>query len=108
MQTYRRHGVQLEQRAGCQGIFLDHGELKALTRLASQWAGSPRRHQLPGLSDGSRLGRSTARPPQPSRPPWAPRSSPRLRPHALPLLKNDRGPERIAPALGIRRGRYWD
>ncbi|MGC5364067.1 zf-TFIIB domain-containing protein [Streptomyces sp. DT24] len=37
MQTYNRNGVQIEQCGGCRGIFLDYGELEALTRLESQW-----------------------------------------------------------------------
>ncbi|MFK0127316.1 zf-TFIIB domain-containing protein [Streptomyces nigra] len=37
MHTYNRNGVQIEQCSGCQGIFLDYGELEALTRLESQW-----------------------------------------------------------------------
>ncbi|MGO4755306.1 zf-TFIIB domain-containing protein, partial [Streptomyces sp. 2MCAF27] len=35
-----RNGVQIEQCSGCRGIFLDYGELEALTRLESQW-GTP-------------------------------------------------------------------
>ncbi|MEW1790506.1 zf-TFIIB domain-containing protein [Streptomyces albidoflavus] len=38
MHTYNRNGVQIEQCGGCRGIFLDYGELEALTRLESQWA----------------------------------------------------------------------
>ncbi|MEU4064838.1 zf-TFIIB domain-containing protein [Streptomyces wedmorensis] len=38
MHTYNRNGVQIEQCSGCRGIFLDFGELEALTRLESQWA----------------------------------------------------------------------
>ncbi|MFD4790694.1 zf-TFIIB domain-containing protein [Streptomyces sp. NPDC058459] len=37
MRTYNRNGVQIEQCDGCRGIFLDYGELEALTRLESQW-----------------------------------------------------------------------
>uniref|UniRef100_A0AAU3H178 Zf-TFIIB domain-containing protein n=1 Tax=Streptomyces sp. NBC_01401 TaxID=2903854 RepID=A0AAU3H178_9ACTN len=37
MNTYNRNGVQIEQCSGCRGIFLDYGELEALTRLESQW-----------------------------------------------------------------------
>ncbi|GEB50908.1 hypothetical protein SCA03_34590 [Streptomyces cacaoi] len=40
MQTYNRNGVQIEQCGGCRGIFLDYGELEALTRLEAQWAQS--------------------------------------------------------------------
>ncbi|MFJ1734092.1 zf-TFIIB domain-containing protein [Streptomyces sp. NPDC088254] len=38
MHTYNRNGVQIEQCANCRGIFLDYGELEALTRLESQWS----------------------------------------------------------------------
>lgn len=38
MHTYNRNGVQIEQCSGCRGIFLDYGELEALTRLESQYA----------------------------------------------------------------------
>ncbi|NLU66307.1 zf-TFIIB domain-containing protein [Streptomyces sp. HNM0574] len=37
MQTFNRSGVQIEQCGGCRGIFLDYGELEALTNLESQW-----------------------------------------------------------------------
>ncbi|GAB2585977.1 zf-TFIIB domain-containing protein [Streptomyces capparidis] len=37
MQTYNRSGVHIEQCGNCRGIFLDYGELEALTRLESQW-----------------------------------------------------------------------
>ncbi|MFD5428750.1 zf-TFIIB domain-containing protein [Streptomyces sp. NPDC127084] len=37
MHTYNRNGVQIEQCSGCRGIFLDYGELEALTRMESQW-----------------------------------------------------------------------
>ncbi|MFF3847438.1 zf-TFIIB domain-containing protein [Streptomyces sp. NPDC002328] len=38
MHTYNRNGVQIEQCANCRGIFLDYGELEALTRMESQWS----------------------------------------------------------------------
>ena len=38
MHTYNRNGVQIEQCSGCRGIFLDYGELEALTRVESQWS----------------------------------------------------------------------
>ena len=41
MHTYNRNGVQIEQCSGCRGIFLDYGELEALTRLEAQWAAPP-------------------------------------------------------------------
>lgn len=37
MQTYNRNGVQIEQCGNCRGIFLDYGELEALTRLEGAW-----------------------------------------------------------------------
>lgn len=37
MHTYQRSGVQIEQCGNCRGIFLDYGELEALTRLEGQW-----------------------------------------------------------------------
>jgi Zn-finger nucleic acid-binding protein len=41
MRTFNRNGVQIEQCDGCRGIFLDYGELEALSRLESQWAPPP-------------------------------------------------------------------
>ncbi|WP_431960551.1 zf-TFIIB domain-containing protein [Actinacidiphila sp. bgisy160] len=38
MQTYTRSGVQIEQCGNCRGIFLDYGELEALTRMEGQYA----------------------------------------------------------------------
>jgi uncharacterized protein len=38
MHTYNRNGVQIEQCSGCRGIFLDYGELEALTNLEAQWS----------------------------------------------------------------------
>ncbi|MER6538949.1 zf-TFIIB domain-containing protein [Streptomyces sp900105755] len=38
MHTYNRNGVQIEQCSGCRGIFLDYGELEALTQLEAQWS----------------------------------------------------------------------
>ncbi|WP_435192995.1 zf-TFIIB domain-containing protein [Streptomyces sp. NRRL F-5630] len=38
MHTYQRSGVQIEQCAGCRGIFLDYGELESLTRMEAQWS----------------------------------------------------------------------
>ena len=37
MQTYNRNGVQIEQCGNCRGIFLDYGELEALTQLEGKW-----------------------------------------------------------------------
>ncbi|MGP4109604.1 zf-TFIIB domain-containing protein [Streptomyces sp. 4N509B] len=41
MSTFSRSGVQIEQCSGCRGIFLDYGELEAITRLESQYAAAP-------------------------------------------------------------------
>jgi uncharacterized protein len=41
MHSYERNGVTLEQCDSCRGIFLDFGELEALTRLEGQLAGPP-------------------------------------------------------------------
>lgn len=37
MRTYDRNGVHIEQCEMCRGIFLDYGELEALTRVETQW-----------------------------------------------------------------------
>jgi len=41
MRTYERNGIHLEQCDSCRGIFLDFGELEALTRLETQVAQPP-------------------------------------------------------------------
>ncbi len=41
MRTFNRNGVHIEQCDGCRGIFLDYGELEALSRLEAQWAPPP-------------------------------------------------------------------
>jgi Zn-finger nucleic acid-binding protein len=38
MRTYERNGVHIDQCGTCRGIFLDVGELEALTRLEAQLA----------------------------------------------------------------------
>jgi hypothetical protein len=38
MRTFNRNGVQIEQCESCRGIFLDYGELEAVSRLESQWS----------------------------------------------------------------------
>lgn len=42
MRSYERNGVHVEQCDTCRGIFLDHGELEALTRAEAQFAGQQR------------------------------------------------------------------
>ncbi len=37
MRTYERNGIHLEQCDGCRGIFLDFGELEALTQLEARF-----------------------------------------------------------------------
>lgn len=41
MRTFDRHGIHLEQCDNCRGIFLDYGELEALTRMESQYVSPP-------------------------------------------------------------------
>lgn len=38
MRTYTRSGLQIEQCDTCRGIFLDYGEVEALSRAESQWS----------------------------------------------------------------------
>lgn len=44
MHSYERNGVQIEQCDTCRGIFLDFGELEALTRLEGQLAQPPQQY----------------------------------------------------------------
>jgi uncharacterized protein len=37
MRTYDRNGVHIEQCEQCRGIFLDYGELEALSRAENEW-----------------------------------------------------------------------
>ena len=48
MRTYNRSGVQIEQCDNCRGIFLDYGELEALTRLEQQYMQAPPPPAAPG------------------------------------------------------------
>jgi len=41
MRPYNRSGVQIEQCDSCRGIFLDYGELEALSRLEASWTQAP-------------------------------------------------------------------
>jgi uncharacterized protein len=41
MRTYERNGVHVDQCETCRGIFLDFGELEALSRLEAQLAAPP-------------------------------------------------------------------
>lgn len=38
MRTFSRSGVQIEQCDTCRGIFLDYGELEAVSKVEAQWA----------------------------------------------------------------------
>lgn len=44
MRSYERNGVHVEQCDTCRGIFLDHGELEALTRAEAQWSSQQQRY----------------------------------------------------------------
>lgn len=41
MRTHNRHGVQIEQCDSCLGIFLDYGELEAVSRMTGVGAPPP-------------------------------------------------------------------
>lgn len=41
MRTYERNGIHLEQCDTCRGIFLDFGELEALTQLEARMTQAP-------------------------------------------------------------------
>ncbi|GAA0638448.1 zf-TFIIB domain-containing protein [Kutzneria viridogrisea] len=45
MRTYERNGVHVDQCDSCRGIFLDHGELEALSRAEAQWMQQPQPQQ---------------------------------------------------------------
>jgi Zn-finger nucleic acid-binding protein len=47
MRTYNRSGVQIEQCDNCRGIFLDYGELEAISRLETSYAAPPPAHGAP-------------------------------------------------------------
>ncbi|MBF6330914.1 zf-TFIIB domain-containing protein [Nocardia transvalensis] len=50
MQTHNRSGVQIEQCTNCRGIFLDYGELEALTSFGANFAPPP---PVPGPTWGT-------------------------------------------------------
>ncbi|OLR90773.1 transcriptional regulator [Actinokineospora bangkokensis] len=45
MITVERHGVHIEQCQGCRGIFLDHGELEAMSTAETRHYGAPAAYQ---------------------------------------------------------------
>ncbi|MCX6116368.1 MAG: zf-TFIIB domain-containing protein [Proteobacteria bacterium] len=49
MRTHSRGNVHIEQCENCRGIFLDYGEIEALTQMQNQWAnqGPNTMHQAP-------------------------------------------------------------
>jgi hypothetical protein len=47
MHPYERSGIQIEQCDSCRGIFLDFGELEALTRFESQLQQPAPQYQQP-------------------------------------------------------------
>lgn len=53
MRTYTRNGVHIEQCDNCRGIFLDYGELEALSNMAAQYAPPPPAAPSWGASHGS-------------------------------------------------------
>jgi Zn-finger nucleic acid-binding protein len=48
MRTYTRSGVHIEQCDSCRGIFLDYGELEALSQMESQYRAAPPPAAAPG------------------------------------------------------------
>ena len=51
MRTYERNGIHLEQCDTCRGVFLDVGELEALTKLEAQvshYQAPPQQQHGPG------------------------------------------------------------
>ncbi|MFD5710073.1 zf-TFIIB domain containing protein [Streptomyces pharetrae CZA14] len=65
MHTYNRNGVQIEQCSNCRGIFLDYGELEALTRLESQWT-----QPAPQVPPAPPAPQAYPAPPAPAAPAW--------------------------------------
>lgn len=47
MLTHNRQGIHIEQCTQCRGIFLDFGELEALTQLQMQWMQQQQHMQPP-------------------------------------------------------------
>ncbi|MCW1825085.1 hypothetical protein A5731_28775 [Mycolicibacterium conceptionense] len=55
MKTYERNGIHLEQCDTCRGIFLDFGELEALTQMENRFVQAPpppAPQQHPGYHQG--------------------------------------------------------
>ena len=48
MRTYTRSGVHIEQCDSCRGIFLDYGELEALSQMEAQYRAAPPPAAAPG------------------------------------------------------------
>jgi Zn-finger nucleic acid-binding protein len=47
MRTHNRNGIHIEQCDSCRGVFLDFGELEAISRLETQWAAPMPQHGPP-------------------------------------------------------------
>jgi uncharacterized protein len=56
MRSYQRNGVQIEQCDSCRGVFLDFGELEALSRMEAQYAQQPPQYQQPYPPQGPAWG----------------------------------------------------
>ncbi|XRQ13443.1 zf-TFIIB domain-containing protein [Actinomadura welshii] len=52
MRTYTRSGVHIEQCDSCRGIFLDYGELEALSNMESQYRATPTAPPPPAAAPG--------------------------------------------------------
>ncbi|RZA26748.1 MAG: zf-TFIIB domain containing protein [Proteobacteria bacterium] len=60
MRTHNRANVHIEQCDNCRGIFLDYGELEALSQLQNQWA-----QQMPTQPVAPMMGQQPMMAPQP-------------------------------------------
>jgi uncharacterized protein len=52
MKTYERNGIHLEQCDTCRGIFLDFGELEAMTQMENRFVQAPAPPVQPGYGYG--------------------------------------------------------
>lgn len=62
MRTYERNGIHLEQCDSCRGVFLDVGELEALTRLEANAYQAPPPQQYQQQAHGPGWGDYHGRP----------------------------------------------
>ncbi len=78
MRTHTKGNVHIEQCDNCRGIFLDYGEIEALTQMQNQWvnqAANPAYQNQP--------------PPQPMQPSWG--APPHQQQHYNPRYYKKRG-----------------